>query len=107
MRIKQRVYKAFFTESEVDKIEQIVGEIPHKLTDEIEIGCKCDVCEKQIERGSFFFRVLTGHRDWGNDSCESQKWFDICSQECLQAMYKKFDTMSDATKYIEISRERM
>lgn len=108
MRTKQLVYQVFLTRSEVDKIEQMLGkEIPHKLTQEIEIGCKCDICEKPIEQGSFFFHVLTGHRGWGNDSCESQKWFDICSQECLQTMYRKFDAMPDNTKYMDISRERM
>ena len=108
MKIKQRLYRVFLTESEVDKIEQMMDkEIPHKITTEIEIGCKCDICEKPIERGSHFFHVLTGHNDWGNDSCESREWFDICSQECLRAMYKKFDAMPDDTKYMEISRERM
>lgn len=108
MRIKQRVYRVCITESEADKIEQMMGkEIPHKLTQEIEIGCECDICEKPIEQGSFFFHVLTGHRDWGNDSCDSEEYFEICSQECLQAMYKKFDAMPGNTKFMEISRERM
>lgn len=62
------------------------------------------ISENPIERGSFFFHVLTGHNDWGNDSYESQEWFDICSQKCLQEMYKKFDAMPDDTKYMEISR---
>lgn len=57
MKIKQRLYRVFLTESEVDKIEQMMDkEIPHKITTEIEIGCKCDICENPIERG-FYLRM--------------------------------------------------
>ena len=42
----------------------------------------CDVCRKVMDKG-YYFRVITGHYDWGNDSCDSVEDFDICSQECL------------------------
>ena len=47
----------------------------------------------------------TNHSDWGNDSCESYSYFDICSYECLEKHQKSyFDTASGTDEY-EIALE--
>ena len=53
------------------------------------VGKKCDVCHEDIpptERypmKSFpYYKITTHHSDWGNDSCESFKYYHACSPEC-------------------------
>lgn len=49
-------------------------------------GVKCDVCDRIIppyknwilNEASRYFVVMTGHNDWGNDSCDSIECQDIC-----------------------------
>ena len=64
---------------------------------------KCDICGKIIwdSRNEGYgvkfqdrYYLTTGHEDWGNDSCDSMKTFDICSKECLM---KKFDEYIEKT----------
>lgn len=51
-------------------------------------GVKCDICGKVIPIGKGrydeckYYDVMTGHADWGNDSCESVEHRDICP-DCL------------------------
>lgn len=48
----------------------------------------CDICDEIIDENKGYWTLTTGHHDWGNDSCESIKHFDVCSETCLR---KKFD----------------
>lgn len=48
----------------------------------------CDVCNDIINDNKSYWELTTGHHDWGNESCDSIKHFDICSEDCLR---KKFD----------------
>ena len=47
-------------------------------------GIKCDNCENVVPAGKYntdeneFYRVTTGHREWGNDSIDSISYYDIC-----------------------------
>lgn len=50
----------------------------------------CDICGKEIKHGSGYYDVSTCHGDWGNDSYESHKDFDICSVECLKNKFDKY-----------------
>lgn len=53
-------------------------------------GVRCDICGKVILAGKHpygeekykYYNVMTGHADWGNDSCESVEHRDICP-DCL------------------------
>ena len=74
-------------------------------------GVKCDICGKVIPVGKYpfdehkYYDVMTGHRDWGNDSCESIEHRDICP-DCLVgfvADYFKDNEYSSA--YMEIETE--
>lgn len=71
-------------------------------------GVKCDICGKVIPVGRYpfdehkYYDVMTGHRDWGNDSCESIEHRDICP-DCLVGFvedYYKDNEYSSA--YVEI-----
>ena len=65
---------------------------------EVTVGglCTCDICGKTIyeindtfpikltkrTRHDEYWHLITGHNDWGNDSCESVETLDLCSKEC-------------------------
>lgn len=42
---------------------------------------KCDICGKEIT--GKFWQLTRHHYDWGNDSIDSYKHFDLCSRECI------------------------
>ena len=81
----------------------------------------CDVCGKEFNYESKFARfgrgdkiasyyhIVTGHYDWGNDSCESREGRDACCNECLskftQEWLKNKDVISSSTAYIEINKD--
>ena len=51
---------------------------------------KCDVCDKEFV--GKYWNLCTHHNDWGNDSCESFEYFDLCSEDCVR---KKLDEYFD------------
>ena len=75
----------------------------------------CDYCRKVILQKSMintleygnsykWFHMITGHRDWGNDSIDSMETFDLCSRECLMnKMNEIMDEYNDSyTDYYDI-----
>lgn len=69
----------------------------------------CDVCGKEIKKNKPFYRVETGHYDWGNDSCDSRQHYDICGPECLSKVFAEYVKRSDDqfnTEYIEIEHNK-
>ncbi len=75
------------------------------------IKTKCDVCKREIpnfepckREKSRFFRVITGHHDWGNDSCDSIKEYEICP-DCIQDFVEKYIKKVDGTDYIDIETD--
>ena len=58
----------------------------------------CDICNGVIDNNAEYWELTTGHHDWGNDSVDSIKYFDVCSEVCLR---KKFDeyVRESGTKY--------
>lgn len=76
-------------------------------------GVKCDICGRIIPAVTFYrtdaskyFRVTTGHNDWGNDSCDSVKHRDICP-ECVGKFVSDYlgDKNGYDTAYIEVETE--
>lgn len=78
------------------------------------IGVKCDVCESIIDSPKMmnpqdwmrkeytYYRVTTGHHDWGNDSCESIEHQDICPN-CVTKFVSDYLTNNDyQSAYIDI-----
>lgn len=79
-------------------------EVVSKTRKQVPIEGFCDVCKKKLEQNIplgydsdgnqrlyyNYFCVTTHHHDWGNDSIESYKYYDICSVECLQEFITTF-----------------
>lgn len=63
-------------------------EVTQTIIKKTRVGVKCDVCGKELQNDSSFWRLSTHHHDWGNDSIDSYKHFDLCSRECIN---KKLD----------------
>lgn len=89
--------------------------------------CVCDVCKKLIFERRFdpqyagkhkvpvqWYRVTTGHNDWGNDSVDSVETMHVCSPECLNQVLHEFYDRSfhsntfpgiNNSEYVEIEHE--
>lgn len=74
------------------------------------VGVCCDICAKKLLLNSSdcfdsvaYFEVMTGHHDWGNDSCESIQHRDICS-DCINNFVRDYLSNATGTEYIEIDR---
>lgn len=84
----------------------------HEVTEEVLVGetLYCDICKKEIEKGKEYWEATTGHHDWGNDSCDSIEYFDICSDICLMMKFGEYIDRSQKTRYnteyIEVERTR-
>ena len=69
----------------------------------------CDVCKKEIQHDDGYWEVTTYHNDWGEDSWESYKNFDVCSVECLKSKFEEYCNESNSkynTCQIEVEHTR-
>ena len=75
-------------------------------------GVKCDVCEKVIpprpwvNEESKYFRVTTGHHDWGNDSIDSINNCDVCP-DCINNFVADYLSSAGGTQYINIETKHI
>ena len=83
-------------------------------------GVKCDVCGRVIKAPSEqdqynwlddkykFYVVTTGHNDWGNDSFESVRQYDICP-ECITKFVSDYlaDKKGYRSAYIDIETKHL
>lgn len=76
--------------------------VEHRLCEYI----RCDSCNKKIVDKEKYFNVMTGHHDWGNDSCDSIKYLDIC-EKCLDKYVGNYfkETKDSYTAYINVEPE--
>ena len=67
---------------------------------------ECDECAKKIVAGVYdsdstrYIRVHTWHNDWGNDSVESHKYYDLCL-ECAAKFVSSHILNMDGTMHME------
>lgn len=99
-------------------IKKITQKVMREVEDTISSVGICDICGKEFnykpwlrgEKIASYFHIITGHHDWGNDSCDSVESRDACCDECLsrftQEWLKNEDVIRSNTAYIEINKER-
>ena len=100
----------------------MIKNITQKVIKEVEetvssVGI-CDICGKEFNyepwlgKGKIakYYHIVTGHNDWGNDSCDSIEHSDACCDECLsrftQDWLKNENVIRSDTAYIEINKNR-
>lgn len=100
----------------------MIKKITRKVMKEVEetvssVGI-CDMCGKEFnyEEGltkvkrAYYYQILTGHHDWGNDSCDSMQYTDACCDECLLRFIQNWlqdkDVIRSHTAYIEINKQK-
>lgn len=58
----------------------------------VTVAIKCDVCGK-VHEGKDIpdeWHTFSHHHDeWGNDSCDSHEYHEVCSPECYWAKFKE------------------
>lgn len=66
----------------------------------------CDVCGKYLYPRTKYYEVQTGHHAWGNDSIDSIKNRDICS-DCLPDFVADYirHHKNNSSDYIDIEAE--
>lgn len=90
-----------------DEVKEVVYKKKRMIT-----GVGCDICGKLIppyekwthNEDSLYFDVMTGHHDWGNDSCESIEHRDICP-DCIDKFVSDYLRDCSDTGYLEIEKE--
>lgn len=71
----------------------------------VDVHLICDCCGKEIEQHSYYWNVCTGHYDWGNDSVDSVKHYDLCSNECFKKEVDSFLEEGHSTPYVNAETE--
>lgn len=91
--------------------KEVIRSITYELA-----GVKCDACGRVVEPPSKedqynwmddkykYYSVITGHYDWGNDSCDSIRHYDICP-ECITRFVSDYltDKKGYRSAYININ----
>ena len=99
-------------------IKRITQKVMREVEETVSSVGICDICSKEFnyepwlrgEKRASYYHIITGHNDWGNDSCESVESNDACCDECLsrftQEWLKDEDVIRSNTAYIEIHKDR-
>lgn len=99
-------------------IKKITKQVVKEVTEVVSEVIVCDVCGKELNydtsmgtsKVASYYEITTGHRDWGNDSCDSIEHRQVCCNECLsrftQEWLKDPDVICSNTAYIEIEKDR-
>lgn len=77
------------------------------------VGVKCDICGRIIKAKERpygdddckYYDVMTGHRDWGNDSCDSIEHHDVCPECLIKVVSKYFTNNEHDSAYMDIEPE--
>lgn len=99
-------------------IKKITQKVVKEVAETIDSVGICDICGKEFnyepgfwgKKVAEYYHIVTGHLDWGNDSCDSIEHKDACSEECLsrftQEWLKDEDVIKSNTAYININKAR-
>lgn len=81
--------------------KEIKKKVMKEVEEVIRTDIVCDVCKKTIlskdtepihfcdEKLVSYYEVMTGHNDWGNDSCDSYENSDICT-DCIGKYFEQY-----------------
>lgn len=67
------------------------------------------IVEKEIVPMGNYYKLTTGHNNWGNDSIDSIENKDICSDECLKQEFDNYINISThkyGTAYFEVEMRK-
>ena len=69
---------------------------------------ECDECGKKLypDKDDGYVEVHTWHNDWGNDSCESHYYTDMC-KKCAAKFASEYILKMNGTTEMEASYERI
>lgn len=93
------------------KLSEKAEEVVYRTRRLVE-GVECDICKKFIPAHNWkapeskYFKVMTGHHDWGNDSVDSIERYDICP-DCINKFMTEYISKAKGTEYIEFETEHM
>lgn len=94
------------TKKVVKEVEEVVGEV-----------IICDICNQPLYyvgkalTGKYagYYTVCTGHYDWGEDSSDSEREYDVCCDECLAKLSQKWindkEVQSSHTAYFRVEKD--
>lgn len=68
-------------------IEREIRKVMQEVEETVKSIVYCDVCKKRVPiiydgKWQKYYEVMTGHNDWGNDSCDSIDTQQCCSYNC-------------------------
>lgn len=88
-------------------IEEIYEEKMKKV--KVDEKIYCDICGNEINKKDGYYALMTGHNDWGNDSCDSIEHYELCSKECLTEKFNMYLERSKGkinTEYFEVDHRK-
>ena len=69
---------------------------------------ECDECGKKLfpNKDDGYIKVHTWHNDWGNDSCESHYYADMC-KTCAAKFASQYISKVCGTREMEVSYQQL
>ena len=92
------------------KFDNVIDTAYYKREEKSLTKVVCDMCHKEIMVGRYksddaaYIRVHTWHNDWGNDSCESHRYYDFC-KDCASEFVANYIAKSYGTEELNLSIE--
>lgn len=89
--------------SKVISIETLTETVTHEI--KMINALKCDVCGKEFT--GKYWELNTYHYDWGNDSIDSNEYFDLCSDNCVRTKLEGYfkECKHSITQHFDLSQE--
>ena len=68
--------------------------VTHISHEDVPVRGECDVCRKELLQrndGLYdYYRIVTHHNNWGNDSIDSFETMDFCCMDCMMEYIRKY-----------------
>ncbi len=73
---------------------------------DVTVKTVCDGCGEEVdgEAPRSWEHFMSGHSEWGNESCDSVEWHDACSLSCLAEVARtELRYMSDPLESLKVA----